>query len=143
MPHVRPSPQSVGGQSDAARARSLGISTYLTKPVRQSVLLDAILSTTPGDGARRARQTPNTVRRVEPTTRALRVLLAEDNSVNRRVVTALLAKREHVVTAVVNGRQAVLAVKTYELFLDAADGQPSVQRVIDAVWAFNSGGDSA
>ena len=91
---------SVGGQGDAVRARNLGISTYLTKPVRQSVLLEAILSTTLGDSARRARQTPDRTRRVEPTARELRILLAEDNAVNRRVVTALLEKRHHAVTTV-------------------------------------------
>ena len=101
---------SVGGSGDAIRARALGISTYLTKPVRQSVLLDALLSSTIGGGAGSTRQARNTPRLVEPTTRALRILLAEDNAVNQRVVTALLAKRRHSVTAVVNGREAVEAV---------------------------------
>ncbi|HUQ81335.1 MAG TPA: response regulator, partial [Gemmatimonadaceae bacterium] len=100
---------SVGGQGDAVRARSLGNSTYLTKPVRQSVLLDAILSTTSGNG-HAPRQPSRTPPHVEPTTRALRILLAEDNTVNRRVVTALLSKRRHTVTEVVNGRDAVQAV---------------------------------
>ena len=114
---------SVGGQGDATRARGLGISTYLTKPVRQSVLLDAILSTTIHSDTQRPRQARNTPRHVEPAIRPLRILLAEDNAVNRRVVTALLAKRRHTVTVVVNGREAVEAVAGGEIDLVLMDVQ--------------------
>jgi PAS domain S-box-containing protein len=112
---------SVGGPVDAVRARSLGISTYLTKPVRQSVLLDAILSSTVGNS--HAPQPSRAPRPVEPTTRSLRILLAEDNTVNRRVVTALLSKRRHTVTEVVNGREAVEAIATRKIDLVLMDVQ--------------------
>ena len=41
----------------------------------------------------------------------LRVLVAEDNSVNQAVVTQILRKRGHSVTMVDNGRDAVAAVR--------------------------------
>jgi signal transduction histidine kinase/HPt (histidine-containing phosphotransfer) domain-containing protein len=51
---------------------------------------------------------PEATRAAAPT--RLRVLLAEDNAVNRRVVTAMLEKQGHEVLAVVNGEEAAAAV---------------------------------
>jgi CheY-like chemotaxis protein len=55
------------------------------------------------------------------TTASLRILLAEDNVINRAVVTALLGKRGHRLTQAANGREAVEAVarETFDLiFMD-------------------------
>src|SRR4029079_18389610 len=41
--------------------------------------------------------------------RSLRILVAEDNAVNRQLVTALLTKRNHTVVTVINGLEAVAA----------------------------------
>ena len=35
---------SVGNQGDGIRCRELGVASYLTKPVRQALLLEAVLS---------------------------------------------------------------------------------------------------
>jgi CheY-like chemotaxis protein len=43
----------------------------------------------------------------------LRVLVAEDNPVNRKLVTTLLKKRGHILKAVENGREAVAAVNAH------------------------------
>jgi CheY-like chemotaxis protein len=44
--------------------------------------------------------------------RSLRILVAEDNPVNRTLVTAILAKRGHVTVTVGNGLEAVAAART-------------------------------
>ncbi|HEV7837094.1 MAG TPA: response regulator, partial [Gemmatimonadaceae bacterium] len=101
---------SVGGQGDAMRCRELGIASYLTKPVRQSVLMEAMLSVF---GAKNgAVDQPTLVTQVSNERhRSLRVLVAEDNPVNRQLVIALLGKRGHTVATVVNGREAIAALE--------------------------------
>jgi CheY-like chemotaxis protein len=101
---------SVGNRGDGVRCRELGIEAYLTKPVRQSLLLEAVLSILAAK--KRPRPHPVVVTRhtLNESRRSLRVLVAEDNAVNRKLVTALLGKRGHTVRTVVNGREAIAAV---------------------------------
>ena len=94
---------SVGDGSDSAR-RGAGVDAFLTKPVKHSDLLDALATL-----FRVSTRRPRTERVVKPAARPdkrLRVLLAEDNAVNRKLVTKLLQKRGHHVHAVDNGRAA-------------------------------------
>jgi PAS domain S-box-containing protein len=93
--------------ADSARCRELGISVYLTKPIRQSELLDAIMSAL-GNGRQHsvaAVQSP--AEAVRKNSRPLRVLLAEDNPVNQRLAVRILEKWGHSVLVVGNGRKAV------------------------------------
>ncbi|MDQ6873297.1 MAG: response regulator, partial [Gemmatimonadota bacterium] len=101
---------SVGHRGYGIRFRELGVASYLTKPVRQSVLLDAMLSVLAGKDAPADRHVLVTRHSLNEARRSLRILLAEDNAVNRQLVTALLAKRGHTSVSVVNGREAVAAV---------------------------------
>jgi two-component system, sensor histidine kinase and response regulator len=101
---------SVGHRGDAIRFRELGVASYLTKPVRQSILLDAILSVLAESSRPRERQVLVTRHTINEARRSLRILLAEDNAVNRQLVKALLGKRGHTAVTVVNGREAVAAV---------------------------------
>jgi len=101
---------SVGHRGDAARFRDLGVASYLTKPVRQSVLLDAVLAVLAANDRPRDRPVIVTRHSLNESRRSLRILLAEDNAVNRLLVTALLGKRGHAAITVGNGREAVAAV---------------------------------
>ena len=62
----------------------------------------------------RGLETPMLVTRhsIDDAHRPLHVLVAEDNPVNRKLVTAILAKRGHIAFTVVNGREAVAAAKS-------------------------------
>jgi CheY-like chemotaxis protein len=82
-----------------------GISACLTKPVKQSELLDAILTAT-GSHPDRAEAAQVALAREVPG-RRLRILVAEDNATNQRLVVALLEKWGHDVTVASNGREAV------------------------------------
>jgi len=88
----------------ASNYRALGIDAFLVKPVKQSELLDAILSVA-GKKITRERDKPEG--REEVKLPPLRVLLAEDNPVNQALAVKLLQKRGHEVTVAGNGREVV------------------------------------
>jgi PAS domain S-box-containing protein len=101
---------SVGRPDDAARCRKLGIAACLSKPVKHSDLLDALV-TLFGVSARRE-PTEAALDAPAPAPRhVLRILVAEDHPVNRKLVTRLLQKRGHQVTPVENGRAAVASIE--------------------------------
>ena len=98
---------SAGRAGDGARCRELGIAGFLTKPVKQSDLLETMQAVLRGEEAVKAPQ-----RRQAPVApRPLRVLLAEDNAVNQQVAARILQKRGHAVVVVENGRQALDALR--------------------------------
>jgi signal transduction histidine kinase/DNA-binding response OmpR family regulator len=101
---------SVGNQGDGARCRELGVASYLTKPVRQSLLLEAMLSVLATKERPLAQPPVVTRHTINEAHRSLRILVAEDNAVNRLLVTALLSKRGYTVLTAVNGREALAAV---------------------------------
>jgi len=78
--------------------------TQLTKPVKQSDLLDAILTAFGAPIARRPDDQPSS-RPVGD--RPLQILVAEDNLTNQKLVRLLLEQDGHQVTVVPNGRAAV------------------------------------
>jgi signal transduction histidine kinase/DNA-binding response OmpR family regulator len=95
---------------DAARCRELGIQRYLAKPVKQSELLDAIL-TILGSTSPAARSPVTGMSSARPGARPLRILLAEDNVVNQRMAIRLLEKAGHSVVLAGNGKEALQAVE--------------------------------
>jgi CheY-like chemotaxis protein len=104
-------------QDDLARCRELGVGSYVTKPLRQSELLDAVMTS-----LGRAAVVPDHAPAASAPsgdTRRLRILLAEDNPVNQKLALGILAKRGHAVRVAENGREAVEAVEqeTFDLVL--------------------------
>jgi two-component system, sensor histidine kinase and response regulator len=99
---------SAGQVGDVTRCRQLGISAYLMKPVKQSDLMATILTALDVSLHRAEAQADRTP--APAARRPLRVLLAEDNAVNQKLVVRLLEKQGHGVSVVVNGQEAVDAV---------------------------------
>jgi two-component system sensor histidine kinase/response regulator len=111
---------SVGQSDDLMRRHRNDIDAFLTKPIKHSDLLE-VLAGIFGVATRDGRTRP-TAGRISPMpARVLNVLVAEDNPVNRKLVTTLLRKRGHRVKAVENGREAVAAISakrgSYDLVL--------------------------
>jgi two-component system sensor histidine kinase/response regulator len=112
---------SVGQQGDALRCRELGVDAYLTKPIRQSVLLAALLSALTQAVRPKAAPSPpppppptpptREERRAAPDERRAprRVLVAEDNPVNQRLIVKILEKQGLSVVLTQNGREALAA----------------------------------
>jgi CheY-like chemotaxis protein len=101
---------SVGERGDGARCRELGLTAYLAKPVRQPLLYEAICTSLAQKQAPTAKPTLVTRHSLRDAQRPLRVLLAEDNTVNALLATTLLKKAGHTVTLAKTGRQALDAV---------------------------------
>ncbi len=102
---------SGGQRGDADRCRQLGISAYLSKPVRQWELREAVLRVL---GLRPQKgETARLVTRhsLQETPKRLRVLLAEDNAVNRELTLRILSKRGHSVVCAGTGKQALEALE--------------------------------
>ena len=114
-------------RTDLARCRELGITAYLTKPVRRAELRTAIgialkdrlkAGEKPGTAAEMPHDpTRNRVRST------LRILLAEDNPVNQRVAIRILEKGGHSVVLAGSGIEAVHALEEQAFDLVLMDVQ--------------------
>jgi signal transduction histidine kinase/DNA-binding response OmpR family regulator len=108
-----------GKRGHGERARDAGIAAYLPKPVRQAQLYDcltAILSQLNGETIAAGLITRRSLREVQvqrerTLVSTARILVAEDNVVNRRVALGQLANLGYAADAVSNGREALEALE--------------------------------
>ncbi len=123
---------SVEDSIDRAALAGMGFDGHMTKPVKQSRLFDAIM-----DAIGRARQglagttrqSPSSPIPATPSARPVlpaavnrgnvRILVAEDNEINRIVVGEILARAGYPIDVVNDGKQAVEALERnrYQLVL--------------------------
>jgi signal transduction histidine kinase/DNA-binding response OmpR family regulator len=105
---------------DLKRCRELGISSYLTKPVRRAELHSSIACAVAGSAAGRGTAKPPPYPpKTKQTLPGVRILLAEDNRINQRVARGVLEKGGHTVVIADNGRIALelLETKHFDLVL--------------------------
>ena len=93
---------------DAARCKELKVAAHLSKPIKQSELLDAITLCLHGAA------TPEAAAQLPPSlssqpARVLRILLAEDSLVNQKLALGVLHKWGHAVTVANDGEEALAA----------------------------------
>ncbi len=124
---------SGGQRGDADRCREVGISAYLTKPVRQVELREAILRVL-GKAEQKAEQrdeAPALVTRhtLKEARKHLRVLLADDNAINRELTEPHPDEAGPSSLVVSNGKLAVEATEAQNFdvvsdgLADAGDGR--------------------
>jgi PAS domain S-box-containing protein len=114
---------SGGFRGDASRCRELGIQAYLTKPIKRSDLLEAIIVVLGSQTGAEASPSLVTVHSLRESRGRLRILLAEDNRVNQVLAVRLLEKRGHKVEVAGNGEEALEALDRQEFDLVLMDVQ--------------------
>jgi two-component system, sensor histidine kinase and response regulator len=106
---------SRGIRGDAARAHDAGFDAYLTKPIKQSQLFNAIISVfgKKADVEEQTHPAPLITQYTltENAPQGPRILLAEDNLVNQKVALIHLRKLGYMADVANNGREALQAVK--------------------------------
>ncbi|MBX9657574.1 MAG: response regulator [Nitrospiraceae bacterium] len=114
---------------------ALGFFAWLRKPVRQSLLRDCLRRRRQGASATPPRQAPMPVGQIPL---LARVLLVEDNPINREVSTGMLELLGYHVTVAEDGQQAVAAsaIEAFDLILmdcqmPVMDGFTATARIRD------------
>jgi PAS domain S-box-containing protein len=97
---------SLGRREDSAGA---DFAAHLTKPIRPSQLYNALLDAVADETGRTPAARPETERVTSP--QALRVLVAEDNSVNQQLARLLLERLGHRVELAGDGVEALAALE--------------------------------
>ncbi len=107
-----------GGEGNIQQLRESGINSYVSKPVGQGELFDALTVALAHDAiplARSAMQQaearPHAAEVTSEMKKSVRVLLAEDNFLNRKLTMSQLEKLGYLAESAANGSEAVDAIK--------------------------------
>jgi PAS domain S-box-containing protein len=100
---------SAARPGDVARCRKIGVAAHLIKPVKQSLLMNAIATAVGGADEVVQKAAPQSFPEVETRDlKPLTILLAEDNAVNQKFATRVIRKAGHNVDVANNGAEAVI-----------------------------------
>ncbi len=112
---------SAGRRGDGARCEELGITAYLTKPIKPSELLSAIRMSLGMDQLPKEQSQLVTRHLIQESYKNLRILLVEDNPINQKLALHILQRRGYHVDVVNHGQEAIerLEKEKYDLiFMD-------------------------
>lgn len=121
-----------------ARSAELNVDAYLSKPMRQSALFDAVVTAVGPTVEVAPESVPAEISAVDSSESVLNILLAEDNPVNQETAVINFNKMGHEVTIAQNGQEAIdkLHEGSYDIvFMDiqmpVMDGLTATERIRD------------
>jgi len=115
--------------ADRKRCEQAGVTRTLMKPFRRSAVYEALQECF---GEVEETPVPGAVAPTEEGQAGLRILLAEDNVVNQRLISRLLEKMGHTVTIAGNGQLALRLLSEQEFDLVAMDMQMPIMDGLEA-----------
>jgi len=115
--------------------KAAGVARAISMPFRRSSLLEALQAVT--GGTQRA-QTVRTSEAIKVAGRKLRILLAEDNLVNQKLMAKMLEKMGHEVAVAANGQVALEKLAERNFDLVAMDMQMPVMDGVEATLAIRA-----
>ncbi|HEV2676404.1 MAG TPA: response regulator [Aliidongia sp.] len=99
---------SAGKPSSGDKAATVGFDAILTKPIRQTDLVDCLRRAVAG-GSEGASIAEVSVGAIVPGRSGSRILVVDDNSINQEIALSLLSRAGHAVELASDGRQAIEA----------------------------------
>jgi CheY-like chemotaxis protein/HPt (histidine-containing phosphotransfer) domain-containing protein len=120
---------SLGQQLDEQILKGAGIEICLEKPIRQSQLLDSLISMITKSPAHRAggehaaSTQPTAPASIAAPRRDVRILVAEDNTINQKVALAQLKELGYTAETVANGLEVLDAIQRFPYDLILMDCQ--------------------
>lgn len=111
-----------GIRGDAAKLHEIGYSAYLTKPVKKSHLHDCLALIIAQQSPSKVNQASQIITKhsiAEEQKRRIKILIAEDNEINSKLLLKLLEKNGYQAEAVFNGEDALKALELlpYDIIL--------------------------
>lgn len=97
------------------KAKALGINSFLTKPIKQSVLVDSITSEIFSKNRKRANKSLSSIKsHIIPQIKDKTVLLVEDHDINREIANELLSDMGLKVDLAADGLEALEKIKAHQ-----------------------------
>jgi PAS domain S-box-containing protein len=122
--------------AERAQCEELGVRSTLLKPFRRSALYEALEDCL--GGGRKTEISP-VAQPAEELQASMRILLAEDNLVNQRLISRLLEKMGHTVAIAENGQIALQLLATREFDLVAMDMQMPIMDGLETTERIRAG----